>query len=105
MKKLNVLIIGCILSLVVASYSCKHEGEDYKMGLVLDSGSPSVDGCGWVIKIDSTIYFPNNLAEQFHRDRLEIKLVYKDLNREYECGYPYPPRLYPMIEILKIKEK
>lgn len=106
MKKLNVL--GFVLLLIFMVYGCdkdcNYKDEDYRMGIVLDSGSPAADGCGWLIKVDSIIHFPDNLDQQFHKDRLEVKLVFKDLNAEYKCGY-LQTISHPTIHILKIKER
>ena len=62
-------------------------------------GDPALDGCGWVVEVASTIYMPNNLTSEFHRDSLKVKLKYTILDR-VNCGLVKDA--YPAISIEEI---
>ena len=55
-------------------------------GLVIDFGSPSYDGCEWVIKSGKVEYSPTKLPETFKIDRLEIMMVAEKMEEKYFCG-------------------
>jgi hypothetical protein len=61
MEKLTHILTAFILVLFgLFGTRCNKEELNIN-GLVLYYGNPSVDGCGWIIKIDTTEYSPINL--------------------------------------------
>lgn len=70
---------------------------------VRDWGSPSVDGCGWVIQISSdSIYSPINLAEDFKVHELKVLIDFKETGEDWVCGFPVTNHI-PEIKILNIR--
>lgn len=94
------------LTLLSINSSCKKEKEKlvFYEGIIRDYGSPSVDGCGWMIKIDGIDYMPVNLSERYRNNGRAVILAFKVINEKYECGFP-ARRDYEKIKILKIKAK
>jgi hypothetical protein len=75
--------MSCTLAL-----SCKEESTSiHSNGLVLDLGSPSVDGCGWVIKSDDQIFKPKSIPVNFQTDSLPVIITYIKLNTIFQCGF------------------
>ena len=82
-----------------------------KEGLVMDFGSPAVDGCGWLIEVNDSIYAPEDwkLDEKFRIDSLKIYIDYKKISSFRDCNWwtpgqdVYPNHVYPEIKILTIK--
>ena len=72
-------------------------------GLVLNYGNPEVDGCGWVIKVDTVVYSPVNLDTAFKQDSLKVKVDYQILNTYFSCGWRTPG--YRQIKITSIKKQ
>lgn len=57
--------------------------------IVINSGSPAADGCGWIIRIpvtDST-YSPVNLADQYKVSNMKVRVKYKPLATKFSCGW------------------
>jgi hypothetical protein len=107
MKTTFRLIIFLCGIIGITAYSC---GKDEKKmssqkqnvsGMVLYFGEPAVDGCGWLIKIDSVIYSPISLDSMFKKDSLKVILDYDILNSAWNCGWREPGFL--QIEIKNIK--
>ena len=69
-------------------------------GLVLFAGDPSVDGCGWLVQIDTINYSPIILDSEFKKDSLHILVDYELLNSKFKCGWREPG--LSQIEIKKI---
>ena len=72
-------------------------------GLVLNYGDPEVDGCGWVIKVDTVVYSPVNLDQAFKQNSLKVKVEYQVLNTYFSCGWRTPG--YKQIKIISIKKQ
>ena len=106
MKKLPftflfVFIFGFI------SFSCKQSndmsGSQYSKGLIRYLGDPAVDGCGWMIQINDSIYAPTNLDTKFKIDSLNIVLNYNILTSAWNCGWRIP--CYRQITITDIQKQ
>lgn len=95
--------------IILTAFSCgKNENrlpsqKQNVSGMVLYYGEPSVDGCGWLIKIDSVIYSPITLDPTFKKDSLKVILDYDILNSTWNCGWRISG--YTQIEIKKIKNQ
>ena len=48
-------------------------------------GDPALDGCGWVVDANATIYMPENLQPEFYVDSLKVSIKYKVTGR-VNCG-------------------
>lgn len=53
---------------------------------VIYAGLPQADGCGWLIKVDTSYYSPVNLPEKYQQNNLNVKLAYTKWNTKYQCG-------------------
>lgn len=102
------IIFIAIVTTLIAS-SCKSNGETVKEGscnnckeaVIRDYGDPAVDGCGFVVEVDSVIYMPQNLPSEYKKDSLAIQLDY-DVKGEARCGMV---QMYPAISIKEIRTK
>ena len=92
------------LALLSINSSCKKEKEKpvFYEGIIRDYGSPSVDGCGWMIEIDGIDYMPVNLSERYRNNGTAVILAFKVIDEKYECGFSAQQN-YEKIKILKIK--
>src|SRR5690554_5782310 len=93
--------------LIVMNIGCDKQEEpgEWLDAIVLDLGSPSVDGCGFLIEIEQKIYYPINLAEKHHIDKKHVKVRYNALEGMYTCGFPHSNNKFPRIEIIDIKNQ
>ncbi|MFZ5986710.1 MAG: hypothetical protein ACOYWZ_06260 [Bacillota bacterium] len=107
MKKLKLLSIFLLAPFYMGLLSAGCEKDDIIIenshGIVLYYGNPSVDGCGWMIKIDTLLYSPINLDSVYQKDSTKVLLDYKILTSIWNCGWRQPG--YQQIEILKISKK
>lgn len=57
--------------------------------VVLNSGAPAADGCGWIIRIPVTdsIYSPVNLTNEYKVNNLKVRIKYKPLTTKFSCGW------------------
>lgn len=104
MKKWLLYKICLIPALMVlTAFSCNKD-EPVKLnshqGIVLFSGDPAVDGCGWMIEIGQEKYSPVTLKSEFQIDSLGVIVDYNILSTEWNCGWREPG--YRQIEILNI---
>ncbi|MFD2147315.1 hypothetical protein [Mucilaginibacter antarcticus] len=53
---------------------------------VINAGLTGADGCGWLLKVDTTFYSPNNLPEKYRKDNLKVKMAFIKTNFKYQCG-------------------
>jgi hypothetical protein len=79
------------LVLVCISDSCSMEdfcsgSYDLYEALVLDSGEPGDGGCGWLIQVNDSIFYPLSLAERFKVDLQPVKIGYEKTNQIHQCG-------------------
>jgi hypothetical protein len=96
-----LLLIPICISLIWGGCQAEESNTKYVKGLVMYYGSPSVDGCGWMIEIDTIVYSPINLESTFQKDSLEIILDYDTLTSRWNCGWIKPG--YQEIELKEIK--
>lgn len=95
---LLLVIIGC----------CKKEEEVFPkdtliaQGEITDWGSPAVDGCGWLIKIDENTFAMDNFNEKFKENNLQVKVYYLQTDFHYLCGRGGKP--FRVIRILKMEK-
>ena len=94
MKKIDVILLLFILVLVFGAFGCKHNGDvadsQYKKGIVLYLGDPAVDGCGWMVQVNDSLYYPINLEPQFKVESLKVMLNYTVLGSTRTCGWRTP---------------
>lgn len=105
MKKIK-LTIFLVLSLGFLAISCEKKDElnqQHTNGLVLYYGDPAVDGCGWMIKIDTVVYAPVNLDANFQKDSLKVVVDYQTLKSTWNCGWRSSG--YQQIKIGNIKQQ
>lgn len=104
--KSSVLIIGLFFFQL---FGCEkamdmHQNESQNMaGLVLFFGEPAVDGCGWLIQVDTAYYSPINLEPEFKVDSLNVNLDFELQPDRWRCGWRQPG--YQKIQILKIEKE
>lgn len=96
-----------ILAVVVLMISCMQEpnedcGCDFKKGTVIYGGPPEVDGCGWLIMIDSVTYHPVILSRDYQVPDLSVLVKYSDDPQEFRCGRG--GMVYRSIRITEIKK-
>ncbi len=105
LKLLTVFLFLFPLCLVIIGAGCNDEELNFKNmgGLVLYNGNPSVDGCGWIVKIDTNEYSPINLDSKFQKDSLEVVLKYDTLCSSWNCGWRMSG--YQEIDIKEIEFK
>lgn len=60
--------------------------HERKAGEVIFSGSPEVDGCGWLIRIRDRLYHPVNLHDDYKKDNLPVIVEFIKTGRMYRCG-------------------
>jgi hypothetical protein len=97
---MRLLFLFVVFTLFISS--CTKEDE-YHHAIVRDGGDVAVDGCGWLIEMESTglIYKPVQFPDTFKTDGLEVTLVYVSLDSKANCGFA--PLVYDEIRILKIR--
>ena len=89
--------LAYILLLSVVLFSCKKDNkstdkEENIIGkqvsaTVIYTGELSLDGCGWLIRIDSIkAYSPVNLPNKYKKNNLPIIISYNLLTSRYHCG-------------------
>ncbi|ATA89380.1 hypothetical protein CGC58_06355 [Capnocytophaga stomatis] len=96
------------LLLLVVTGCCKKEDEVFPkdtliaQGEITDWGSPAVDGCGWLIKIDESTFAMDNFDEKFKVNSLKVKVHYLHTDFHYLCGRGGKP--FRIIKILKMEK-
>jgi len=75
--------LGHLASCVQTQEDC---GCDFQLGTVIFTGAPEVDGCGWLIQIDSANYHPVNLDDAFRINGLGVRIKYDEVTDVYRCG-------------------
>lgn len=100
-KGILVLTIGLITFLI----SCKPENNNdtYYYGTVIWSGNFEVDGCGWLISMQDSIYKPTNLPSEYQIDNLEVSMIYKLLETTFYCDSQ--AKDFKNIEVLSIRNR
>jgi hypothetical protein len=107
MKTIFRILIFLLGIIIITAFSCRKDEKKSTIqfqnvsGMVLYFGDPSVDGCGWLIKIDNVVFSPISLDSNFKKDSLKVTLDYNVLNSTWNCGWREPG--YPQIEIKNLK--
>lgn len=108
MKNQNIVIRACVLLLALMTLyvnrGCEKR-DQWIDAMVLDFGSPAVDGCGFVLEIGDSIYFPANLQEKYQVDKKEIQLKYRLLEDLKTCGFSDSEARYQKLTINAIKDR
>lgn len=89
LMKLFLLLLPALMLNGCCPYN-EDYGEDQPTGpesaTVVYMGAPEVDGCGWLIRIDETYYYPVNLEDKFKIEDLPVKISYTYDPIEFRCG-------------------
>lgn len=56
-------------------------------GTIVWGGNPSKEGCGWLIRINDSVYKPTEIPAGFEVENLPINLSYKKLNSKFTCSW------------------
>ena len=68
-------------------YSCAAcTDNNFKNATIINAGDPALDGCRWLIKIDSALYHPDVLEANFLQNNLPVHVVYETLADTFTCG-------------------
>lgn len=98
------LTLPTMLVLLIAISSCRKDSNLLVAdATVLNTGTPAADGCGWMVKIDSTYYSPVNLPDDYKKSNSKVRLTFNVLTTKYQCGFA--PLSYSQIDIKSIKNK
>lgn len=54
---------------------------------ILDTGSPALDGCGWLVKVGNTSYSPDNLPNDFKINNIQVNIKYIISDTKFSCGF------------------
>lgn len=99
---------------IVYSNNCFAEcaGVSYTSGMcpieidakILDLGSPSLDGCGWVVQFEVNGVLKDHRADSlpsnFQQNDLDVKIEYIETIEESVCGLI---EMIPIIELVSIE--
>ncbi|MDC8004262.1 hypothetical protein POV27_09385 [Aureisphaera galaxeae] len=108
MRIKNSLIIAITLSLIFSACKGKSEAvsdaknNSFQDAIIRNYGDVALDGCGYVVDVSSTIYMPKNLSSEFHKDGLEVRIKFKELDR-VNCGLVKDAHLGMLIEEIEMK--
>jgi hypothetical protein len=91
-------VFGCEKNLNISQAEFRNQS-----GLVLYTGDPAVDGCDWLIKVDTVFLKPVNLDSYYKKDNLQVKLNFDTLSTRWQCGWREPG--YQEIQITRISRK
>lgn len=110
MKTIIKAVIFLCGIIVISAFGCSKtkitspERQDVS-GMILYMGDPAVDGCGWLIKIDTMLYSPITLGSSFQKDSLKVILDYELLNSTWNCGWRIPGYFQINIKNIQKREK
>lgn len=99
----QVPLLYIILIIILLSTNCNKK-EGWIAAVIVDSGSPAVDGCGFLIEIGNQVYYPVNLEERYQIDKKRVKVLYVALEEIYTCGFPHSGSKFQKIDIREITE-
>lgn len=108
--KLLLVAIVALLAFTTVLLSCKKEESAQKANAtIVYTGALEVDGCGWLVRIDSTAtkpnytyYSPTNLDKKYQVNNLRVSINYKQLSTKLNCG-DLPNGGQTQIEVLHIE--
>ena len=104
-KTLILFVISVALLIVVGS-SCKKENGEKSVAaktnaLIIYTGPIAADGCGWLVKIDSSAYYAENLPLEYQKNNLAVDVSYEKISSGFQCGLD-PKNILPSIHITNI---
>ena len=85
--KVKHLFTGILVFSLLTILSCKKDDLSAD-ATIINSGDPAADGCGWLIKINSTgiTYSPVSLSAMFETNGLKVHITYRILKTKFGCG-------------------
>lgn len=98
---ITILLDGCSKS---EAYKVEPVPDNFINATIVYSGALDVDGCGYLIKIDTSKYSPLNLSSEFQINNLEVRVDYKIEGNGLICG-DRPTPAFKTIKINKIVRK
>ncbi len=98
--------LAVLSGLICVGWGCLIENdcpdkEEWQQAVVVYTGAPEVDGCGWMISIKDSLYHPVNLDESFKINDLAIRIQYIPDPEVFRCGRGGV--IYPSIRITGIE--
>jgi len=92
MRSLIYTAVFLFVLLTGSGLACKKENGDpvnkkLVNAIVLGTPPVEVDGCGWILKVDSVLYSPDNLPDQFKVNNLNVNVSYQVITRFSPCGW------------------
>lgn len=109
MKTMRTLLYTSMIALPAIFFSCKGsdtiitEGNcaECQEAVIRYYGDPALDGCGFVVEIDSVVYMATNLPKEYQDDGMVVELKY-DLTEDMRCGMV---QMYKGMSIKEIRKK
>lgn len=93
-NRLVFTLIAAFLMISCVKPATDKTDELCEDGIIKYTGPIELDGCGFMVMIDSINHKPTNLPAQFEEDGLEVYLCYKVLPELYEgCFRVFPPAI------------
>lgn len=87
-------LLAALLLFTLTLFSCEEEltvcpvETEPKEALLRFTGSPALDGCGWLIEVSSKTYSPTNLPTEFQKEEEQrVLITYELLNEKFSCGF------------------
>ncbi|GAB3937600.1 hypothetical protein [Mucilaginibacter myungsuensis] len=72
--------------------------------MVINTGSPLVDGCGYLLEIDSVRYHADNFADDSTLINKKVKITATITGETFRCGLTRDPNAgIPIIHITKVE--
>jgi hypothetical protein len=92
--KRTIFLTGALFSICLLNLSCK-KNLYYNMppnsientATIINAGSPAADGCGWLLRVGTTNYSPDNLPEQFKINNVQVTIIYTVSDAKMPCGF------------------
>lgn len=103
--------LSALLLLFIVLFSCKKDDNNTTgkkvSATVIYTGELSLDGCGWLVKIDSTnvTYSPVTLSDTYKKNNLPVVISYNLLTSKYHCGMLAGGSGITQIKITAIKNR
>ena len=101
MKYFKTLSSIIFLFLIISTSGCKKENKVKQQtkfndvhALIVNTGPAAADGCGWLVKVDSTFYHTDNLPSEFEKDSLSVNINYELSNSKSPCGIGFIPVIH-----------
>ncbi len=104
MKK--IIFLCAIALLFFATTSCKREDGENMLkdkAIVVYTGEPALDGCGYFLKIGNIEYKPLSQLPSFCKNGMTVLVNYKVVKNKWKCNWR--PKEYRQIKIFNISKK